>query len=200
MSPVAWGMLGIALFLLLLTIGMPVGFSLLTAGFTGIVLVGGFDVALNMTRLVPFSSTAKYSMVVLPLFVLMGEFASCGGLSREAYNFMHKALGHMPGGVAMASIAGCAAFAAVCGSSMATAVTMGTVALPEMLRYKTDKTLATGALAAGGTIGILIPPSIGFIVYAIVTENSIGDLFIAGLIPGILMSLLFMLTIYILTR
>jgi C4-dicarboxylate transporter DctM subunit len=200
MSPVAWGILGIGLFLLLLTIGMPVGFSLFTAGCTGIVFAGRLDVALNMIKLVPFSTTANYSMVVLPLFVLMGEFASCGGLSREAYNFMHKALGHMPGGLAMATIGGCAAFAAVCGSSMATAVTMGTVALPEMLRYRTDKSLATGAVAAGGTIGILIPPSIGFIVYAIITENSIGALFIAGVIPGILMSVLFMITIYILTR
>jgi len=199
-SPATWGIVGIGFFLLLLTIGVPVGFSLLIGGFTGIIFAAGFDVALNMLMLVPFSTTAKYSMVVLPLFVLMGEFASCGGLSREAYNFMHKALGHMPGGVTMASIAGCAAFAAVCGSSMATAVTMGTVALPEMIRYKTDKALATGALAAGGTIGILIPPSIGFIVYAIITENSIGKLFIAGLIPGILMSLLFMLTIFLMTR
>jgi tripartite ATP-independent transporter DctM subunit len=192
-------MLGLGLFLLLLTIGVPIGFSMLIAGFAGIAFAESFQIALRMLQLVPFSTTANYSMIVLPLFLLMGEYASYGGLSRGAYNFMHKALGHIPGGVVMASIGGCAAFAAVCGSSMATAVTMGTVAIPEMIRYKTDRALATGAVAAGGTIGILIPPSIGFIVYAIITENSVGKLFLAGFIPGILMSILFMITIYILT-
>jgi C4-dicarboxylate transporter DctM subunit len=194
------GILGIGLLLLFLAIGMPVGIAMLASGFIGMVLAGGFNVGLNMMQLVPFSTTANYTMVVLPLFLIMGEFAFHGQLSEDGYYFMHRLFGHLRGGMAMATVGGCAAFAAVCGSSLATAVTMGTVALPEMRRYKTDNSLATGVLAAGGTIGILIPPSIGFIIYAIVTEQSIGQLFIAGFFPGILMSILFMITISILCQ
>jgi tripartite ATP-independent transporter DctM subunit len=199
MSPLAWGIIGIGILIYFLITGVPVAISMLAAGLIGIICVDGLNTAFTMTKLVPYAATASYSMVPLPLFILMGEFAATGGLSEEGYRFMHKLLGHRRGGVAMATIAGCAAFAAVCGSSVAAAATMGTVALPEMIRYKTDKSLAAGTVCAGGTIGILIPPSIGFIVYAIITEQSIGKLFLAGILPGILISIIFMLLIYILT-
>jgi C4-dicarboxylate transporter DctM subunit len=194
------GIVGLGLLILFLAIGMPVGIAMLASGFIGMVLAGGVDVGLNMMQLIPFSTTANYTMVVLPLFLIMGELAFYGKLSEDGYYFMHRLFGHLRGGMAMATVGGCAAFAAVCGSSLATAVTMGTVALPEMRRYKTDSSLATGVLAAGGTIGILIPPSIGFIIYAIITEQSIGRLFLAGFFPGILMASLFMITISILCR
>jgi C4-dicarboxylate transporter DctM subunit len=200
MSAFDWGLVGIGILVLLLAIGVPVGMSMFAAGLIAIICIGGIDSGFTMTQLVPFTTTASYGMVPLPLFILMGEFAFVGGLSEEGYYLMHKLLGHLRGGVAMATVGGCAAFAAVCGSSLATAATMGTVALPEMRKYKTNDSLASGTVAAGGTIGILIPPSIGFIVYAIITEQSIGKLFLAGVLPGILLSLLFMATIYVLVR
>jgi C4-dicarboxylate transporter DctM subunit len=199
MSSLAWGLIGIGVLIYFLVTGVPVAISMLAAGLIGIICVDGIDTAFTMTQLVPYAATASYSMVPLPLFILMGEFAATGGLSEEGYRFMHKLLGHMRGGVAMATIGGCAAFAAVCGSSVAAAATMSTVALPEMIRYNTDKSLAAGTVCAGGTIGILIPPSIGFIVYAIITEQSIGKLFLAGVLPGILLSVMFMVLIYVLT-
>jgi len=200
MTLTAIGIIGIGLLLFFLVIGVPVGIAMLASGFVGIVLSSGVETGLAMMQLIPFSSVASYKLVVLPLFLIMGEFAFYGELSQEGYNFMHKLFGHLRGGVTVATIGGCAAFAAVCGSSLATAVTMGTVALPEMRRYKTADSLAAGTIAAGGTLGILIPPSIGFILYAIVTEQSIGRLFLAGFIPGILLTFLFMITIYIITR
>jgi C4-dicarboxylate transporter DctM subunit len=137
---------------------------------------------------------------VIPLFVLMGEFCFYSGLGKELYDTAYKWIGQQPGGLAMGTIAGCAGFASVCGDSMATAVTMGTVALPEMRRYRYDSGLATGSVAAGGTLGVLIPPSLAFILYALLTDQSIALLFIAGIIPGILLSLLFMFSIYIRSR
>lgn len=200
MTLLTCGLIGIALLLLFLVIGVPVGISMIAAGFIGTVLAADVDVALSIVQLIPFGKTADFSMIVVPLFLVMGELAFRAGLGDEAYYAMQKLLGHVRGGLVMATIGGCAAFASVCGSSLATAVTMARIALPEMVKYRTDKALATGALAAGGTLGILIPPSVGFIVYAIITEQSIGKLFLAGFLPGVMLAILFILTISILVR
>jgi tripartite ATP-independent transporter DctM subunit len=136
---------------------------------------------------------------VIPLFILMGAFAFNAGLSEDLYRTVYKWLGHLRGGLAMATVGACACFAAICGSSLATAATLGSVALPEMKKYKYDPALATGSIAAGGTIGILIPPSVILVIYGIITELSIGKLFLAGFIPGILEAVFYMITISIIT-
>jgi len=148
----------------------------------------------------PYRTAAAYTMSVIPLFVLMGNLSFYAGVSEDLYSTTYKLFGHLPGGLAMATTAGCAGFAATCGSSVATAVTMGSIAIPEMKKYKYAPSLAAGSLAAGGTLGILIPPSIGFIIYSMLTDESIGKLFIAGVLPGILLTFLFVLTIYINVR
>jgi len=163
------------------------------------VWLSGIKAGLGLLGTVPYTTTASYALSVVPLFVLMGEFAFHSGLSKDIYYAVYRWLGSVRGGLSMATIGACSFFAAISGSSLATAATMGTVALPEMQRYKYDPALATGCIAAGGTLGILIPPSVVFIVYGIITEQSIGKLFIAGLFPGILLAVLFMLTIYIIT-
>ena len=152
--------------------------------------------ALAAVGTTPYAASANYNLVALPLFVLMGCMILYSGISVDLFNSANKWIGHMPGGMGMAGVAGCTGFAAVCGDSLSTAVTMGSVSLPEMMRLKYSPSLATGALAAGGTLGILIPPSSGFIIYGIVTEVSIGRLFMAGLIPGIMLALMFMAYIY----
>jgi C4-dicarboxylate transporter DctM subunit len=200
MSPVAIGVLGLVVLFALLAIGMPIGFAMALVGFVGFALITGWQGALTQLGAVPFSTVHSYILTVLPLFLLMGQFAFVSGLTEGAYYGMHKWLGRLPGGLAMATIGGCAAFAAVCGSSMATASTMSSVAYPEMNRYKYDPKLALGSIAAGGTLGILIPPSIPFIIYAIFAEESVGRLFMAGVFPGIILSTLFILTIYIRTK
>jgi tripartite ATP-independent transporter DctM subunit len=150
--------------------------------------------------MIPYGTSSFYTFSVIPLFVLMGQFAFYSGMSKDIYSAVHKWMGHLPGGLGMATIAGCAGFAAISGSSLATAATMGTVALPEMRKYNYDMGLATGSIAAGGTLGILIPPSIGFVIYGILTEESIGRLLLAGILPGLLLAGLYMLSIYILCK
>ncbi len=192
--------LGGIVFLLLfffLFVKIPICWAMSTVGtLASIAIFRSVDAALNMVGSTPFTSTASFNLVALPLFVLMGCMILHAGISYDMFDSANKWLGHMPGGMGMAGVAGCTGFAAVCGDSMSTAVTMGSVSLPEMQRLKYDPALATGALAAGGTLGILIPPSTGFIIYGIVTEVSIGRLFMAGLIPGLLLALLFMGYIY----
>ena len=144
-----------------------------------------------------FSVSTIYSLTILPLFILMGNLAGVSAMSRDLYAAAHAWFGHLRGGLASSTIVGCAGFSALSGSSLASAVTMGRVALPEMQRYKYDDALATGAIAAGGTLGILIPPSAGFVIYAILTEESIGRLFMAGVVPGIMLTGLFILAIWI---
>jgi len=148
----------------------------------------------------PFSALSSYSMSVVPLFVLMGMFVYHAGITKDVFGSAYAWLGRLPGGLAMATIGACAGFAACCGSSVATSATMSVVALPEMKKRKYNPALVTGSLAAGGTIGILIPPSLNFVVYGIVTEQSIGKLFMGGIIPGITQTFLFLATIYILCR
>lgn len=201
LSGLALGTIGFCLMFILLMFRMPIATGMALIGLLGMIMVSGKpSAALGMVGIAPYSATASYMMMVVPMFVLMGELAFRSGISKDLFNTAYKWLGKLPGGLAMSAIAGCAGFAAVCGDSIATAVTMGTVALPEMKEKKYDPALATGSVAAGGTLGILIPPSAGFIFYAIVAEESIGKLFMAGVVPGIMLTLLFMVYIYIATK
>lgn len=198
--PMVVGIIGFCLLMLLLFFGMPILFVMGIVGFWGFTYLSGITSGLAMLGTVMYRSSANYDFTIIPMFILMGEICFASGFSRELYDSVHKWLGQLPGGLAMATIGGCAGFAAVCGSSVATAITMGAVALPEMKRYRYDAGLATGCIAAGGTIGILIPPSIGFAIYGILTDESIGKLFVAGIIPGILQAIFFMITIYVMCK
>lgn len=200
MSPLTSGLFGICLLIVLLFSGMPIGVVMALVGFLGLAYVAGVDGALTNVGISPHSTVSSYGLSVVPLFVLMGAFCFYSGLSRDIYYTVYRWLGHLPGGLAMATVGACAGFAAVSGSSIATVATMGTVALPEMQRYKYDPKLATGSIAAGGSIGILIPPSVILVIYGILTEQSIGKLFLAGFIPGVLEALFYMVTIYILCK
>jgi tripartite ATP-independent transporter DctM subunit len=197
MSGAAIGLIGMIVLFVFLFLGLPIGFGMAFTGFLGMIVVyGGVGPSLAMIGISSYDTSANYMLTVVPLFILMGEYAYQAGISRDLFDTANKWLGRLPGGLAMSSVAGCAGFAAVCGDSLATAVTMGTVALPEMKKHGYSPRLATGSLAAGGTLGILIPPSVGFIFYAIVTEESIGKLFIAGILPGILLTAIFIAIIY----
>ncbi|NMA91906.1 MAG: TRAP transporter large permease [Firmicutes bacterium] len=199
MTPIVVGIIGILILFVLLFLGMNVGLALLLIGFVGQAYIAGFAPTFGGLRMIPYSTFASYSLSVIPLFILMGNLAFHSGLSRDLYLAARNWLGRLRGGLAMASVAACAAFAACSGSSVATAATLGKIALPEMKRYNYDDGLATGTLAAGGTMGILIPPSVILIIYGILTEQSIGKLFLAGVIPGILEAVFYIITIYILT-
>ena len=200
MSPIEIGIVGVIALFVFMLLGMPIGLSMGLIGFVGLGFLCGPEAALIRLGLTPFSSTNSYIISLLPLFTLMGEFAFASGITRDAYYAGYKWVGHFSGGLAMATIGGCAAFAAVCGSSIATSATMGSASLPEMRHYKYNPSLATGSIAAGGTLGILIPPSMGFILYGLITEQSIGKLLISGILPGILLSILFIITIAVWTK
>jgi len=197
-APLNTGLLGIGLLLVLIFSGLPIGMSMGLVGFLGMSYLSGLKPGLNIMGTTPHTTMASYSLSVVPLFILMGAFCFHSGLSKDIYYAVHRWVGHFRGGLAMATVGACALFAAVSGSSLATAATMGRVALPEMRRYHYDMRLATGSIAAGGSIGILIPPSVILVIYAILTEQSIGKLFLAGFIPGVLEAVFYMVTIYIL--
>jgi tripartite ATP-independent transporter DctM subunit len=188
--------LGFAALFVLLFIRMPVGVALLLVGTAGIWLIRP-QAALPKLAGEIFNEASNYPLTIIPLFVLMGNLAGVSGMSRDLYDAANAWLGHLKGGLASATVVGCAGFSALSGSSLASALTMGRVALPQMKRYDYDDGLATGAVAAGGTLGILIPPSAGFVLYAILTEESIGRLFMAGVIPGLLLTGLFILAVWI---
>jgi tripartite ATP-independent transporter DctM subunit len=188
MDPQLIGIIGISLLFLLLLIGMPIGFSLAFIGFWGIAFLTDIQVALPTLLRSFYSTFTTYAFTVIPLFVFMGELATVSGLSEGIYRVADKWLRRLPGGLGIATIGACSGFAAICGSSVATAATLGKVALPEMKRYNYDTRLATGSVAAGGTLGFLIPPSIGFVVYGILTEQSIGKLLVSGFIPGFMLA------------
>ena len=198
MTPLEIGIAGLAVLFVLLFMGLPVGICMGVVGFVGFALISGLEPALGVIRIVPYSTFSSYSLSVIPLFVLMGNLAFHSGLSSDLYHTARAWLGRLRGGLAMSTVAACAAFAAISGSSVATAATMGKIALPEMKKYGYSDELATGTLAAGGTIGILIPPSVILIIYGVLTENSIGKLFLAGFIPGVLEAVFYMVTISIL--
>jgi C4-dicarboxylate transporter DctM subunit len=200
MSPMIVGLLAIVLLFILFLCRIPIGFSMAIAGFVGYAYLVNVPAAFSMLGRVPYSTAASYELSVIPLFVLMGYFAFYSGSSGEFYDAAYKWLGKLPGSLAMASTATAAGFASICGSSPATAATVGAVALPEMKKYSYEPGFSAGSIAAGGTLGIMIPPSIIFIIYGLLTEQSIGKLFIAGILPGLLLTALYMLTIYILVR
>jgi tripartite ATP-independent transporter DctM subunit len=194
------GLLGLAVLIALIAIRVPIAHSMILVGATGIALLSGPGILLSQLKTLVYSQFSIYDLSVLPMFVLMGNIASRSGLSKDLFRAANAWMGWMRGGVAMAAVAACAGFGAVCGSSLATASTMGQVALPELRRYKYSPALATGTLAAGGVLGILIPPSVVLVVYAIVVEASIVQMFIAAFIPGLIAVAMFIVTIAIYVR
>lgn len=191
LDPVTVGILGTILVFVLLFIGMPIAFAMMLVGFLGVGHLANIHAALPMMARTVYDVSSYYPYTVIPLFIVMGGFAGSSGMTGQLYSAFDKWLRRLPGGLCIATIGACAGFSAVSGSSVATAATMGTVALPEMKRYHYHPRLATGSIAAGGTLGFLIPPSIGFIVYGMLTEQSIGKLLIAGILPGVCLSLAF---------
>ncbi len=197
MTPEQIGIVGCIALVVLLCSSMPVAFAMAVVGFVGFAMVVNWHAAVSMMTMDLYKTFASYSLTVIPLFVLMGQVAFHGGISRRLFDAAYHWLGPLRGGLAMATVGACTAFGAICGSGPATSATMALVAIPEMKRYKYSMELACGAVASGGTIGMMIPPSVVFIVYAILTEQSIGSLFIAGILPGLLTALLFCVTIYL---
>ncbi len=200
MSPELLGLIGIIVMIVLIFMRIWIGAAMAVIGFLGYGYLASWEYAFVMVGTEPYSNTAFYPITVIPLFILMGAVVSNTGVAGDLYNTAYKWLGKLRGGLAMSTVVACAGFAAICGSSAATAATMGKVALPEMKKYNYDDRLASGSVAAGGTMGILIPPSMGFILYGILCEVSIGKLFMAGIIPGILEALFYMVTIWLLCR
>jgi len=190
-----------ALLMVLIFLRMPIGLAMLLCGIGGSVAVTGSTIpVLAQMKTLTFDTFSSYSLSIVPLFLLMGQFATRGGMSAALFRAAEAALGRLKGGIAMAAVGACAAFGAICGSSLATAATMGQVALPEMRKYGYSDALATGALAAGGTLGILIPPSVVLVIYAILAEQNIAKLFMAALVPGALAALGYIIAIAIAVR
>jgi tripartite ATP-independent transporter DctM subunit len=196
----AIGLIGIGALLLLMALRMPIGIAMLLVGIVGFAILNGPQAALAALGSYPYQYAAVYDFAVIPLFVLMGNLGSVSGMARALYEAAYSWIGHVRGGLAHATILACAGFAAVSGSSVASAVTMGKVCLPEMRRYNYSHRLATGVIAAGGTLGILIPPSTAFVIYGLLTEQSIGKLLLAGILPGLLLTAIFMITVTIWMR
>lgn len=200
MDAITIGIIGFIVMFVLMFMGTPIGIGMAVVGFGGMALIGGVSLALNQLGTVPYANVASFTLAVLPMFILMGEWAHNSGLTEGAFTAAHKALGRLPGGLAMSTIGTCAIFAACTGSSLAGAATMAKVAYPSMRKVNYDPGLSLGAIAAGGTLGILIPPSNPIILYAILTGTSVGKLFLGGFIPGLLLTAMFMLTIYIICK
>ena len=179
-------MLGLILVIVLITLGLPIAFSMATIGFLGLVFIIGIEPSLAMIGQIFFDNGMNYTLSILPLFLLMGNFVVKAGLADDLYSAANAWLRHKKGGLAMATIIACGGFSSVCGSSLATAATMAKIALPSMKKFGYPDSLATGAIAAGGTLGILIPPSMILVIYGIITSQDIGQLFLAGIIPGLL--------------
>ncbi len=198
MSEVTVGIIGIVVLLAIFLLGMPVGFTMAFVGLAGFCYLVSMPAGLSILARDVFATFSSYSLTVIPMFIFMGAIAFASGMSRRLYDAGYVIFGQRRGGLAIATIAACAGFAAMCGSTNATAAAMGRVALPEMKRYNYDDSLATGSVAAAGSLGILIPPSTIFIVYGILTGESIGKLFIAGVLPGLLLATLFVAVVFLL--
>jgi len=199
LSGIATGGVIFAALMAMLALRVPIGAAMFAAGTVAyFTLTGGaFAPILGVLKNVAYARLSNYDLVVIPMFLLMGQFATHGGLSAKLFRFVSAFMGHLRGGVAMAAIGACAGFGAICGSSLATAATMGQVTLPELRRYGYSGRLATGALAAGGTLGIMIPPSVPLVIYAILTQESIGKLFVAAVVPGLIAMVGYMLVVRI---
>ncbi len=200
MGPVEVGLLGIVAMLVLFLLRMPVAFAMALVGMLGFAYLSSWSSGIGILSRNFYYEFFSYPLSAITLFVLMGAFALVAGIGERVYKAAYALVGGFRGGLAMATIMGCAAFAAICGSTSATVATMGKISMPEMKKYGYSEVLNAGATAAGGTLGILIPPSTVLIVYGYLTEQSIGRLFVAGIIPGIILALLYVLTIYILCR
>lgn len=199
MTPTEAGIYGFLALVALMFLKVPVGFVMALVGLVGFSFLVSWDAALHLMAQDFTSVFGSYNLTVIPLFVLMGQLAHHSGMSGRLFHAAYRFFGSLPGGLAVATIGACAGFSAICGSTSATAATMAAVALPEMKKYNYDPSLATGVVAAGGSLGILIPPSTIFIVYGVMTEQSVGKLFLAGVMPGILMTILFIATVFIWT-
>jgi tripartite ATP-independent transporter DctM subunit len=200
MSPFEIGLVALGALLVLLALRVPIGVAMLAVGLGGYVIVAGWSPASQALRSLAYDKFSNYTFSIVPLFLLMGEFATQAGLSQALFRSANTWLGHRKGGIAMATIGGSAGFGAIAGSSLATAATMAQVALPEMRKYGYSGALATGSIAAGGTLGILIPPSIVLVIYAILTEQNVARLFAAAFVPGFLAALGYMLAIFVFVR
>jgi len=198
MSPATAGIIGIIFLVVLFLLRMPVAFAMALVGFGGFAYLTSPEAALGLLGRDIFDQFSSYPLSVIPMFILMGTFAFASGISQRLYRTAYAWIGHRRGGLTVATVFACAGFGAICGSSTATAATMGKIALPEMKKYNYDDTLASGTVAAAGTLGILIPPSTVLIVYGILTEQSIGKLFVAGVLPGIILSIFFAATVALL--
>ncbi len=199
MTSLTIGLIGILFFLGLVALRMPISIAMALAGFAGFSFMVSPEASFNMVAKELYANFSSYSLSVIPMFVWMGFLAYYSGIGTSLYVFAYKMIGHYPGGLAIATQLACAVFGAICGSNTATAVTMGAITLPEMRKYQYDISMSTASVAAGGVLGVLIPPSVIFIVYGMATEQSVGRLFMAGILPGILLTLLYIATIYILT-
>lgn len=198
MSPVSVGIAGIVVLVAVFLLRMPVGFAMAFVGLVGFGFLVSAEAALSVLARDLFHTFSSYSLTVIPMFVFMGSLAAASGMSQRLYDASYSVLGKLRGGLAMATVAGCACFAAISGSTNATAAAMGKVSLPEMRRYGYADSLATGCVAAAGSLGILIPPSTIFIIYGILTEQSIGRLFLAGVLPGLVLAALFIIVVALL--
>jgi tripartite ATP-independent transporter DctM subunit len=199
-DPTTVGVVGMVLMLIVMFMGVPIGFCMSLVGTAGMMYLIEPATGLTLLQTTPFDTTCNYSLTVVPLFILMGAITFHSGIGKDLYMLAYRWFGHLPGGLSIATIGACGGFAAVSGSSLATAATMGMVALPEMKRYHYSNALATGCLAAGGTLGILIPPSVVLIIYGFLTTTSIATLFMAGFIPGVIQVILYMVTIFLICK
>ena len=195
MDPVSIALVGLLVMFLFMLFGMPIAFAMLLAGVLGNAYLLSLPAATHLLSTNVWEQFSSYGLSVIPLFVLMGQFAYRAGVTERLYDAAYKWVGRLPGGLAGTTIVACAGFSAICGSNSATTATMGTIALPEMRRYRYDPALSTGAIAVGGTLGVVIPPSVVLIVIAVQTEQSLLRLFLAGIVPGLILTLLFLLTI-----
>jgi len=200
MNEITTGILSIILFFVLLGFKMPIAYAMALAGFLGFSYIVSPAAAFRVVSKDIYTTFSSYTLSVIPMFVFMGFIAYYSGIGSRIYNFTYKLIGHLPGGLSIATQVTCGLFGAVCGSNTATAATIGAIAIPEMKKYKYNDSLSTASVAAGGALGILIPPSVIFIVYGIATEQSVGSLFLAGILPGVLLMGLYMLTVYILAK
>ena len=200
MSPEVWGIIGLVVMLVLILLRMWIGISMLVVGFVGYWVLRGYDAAAGMVTTIAFGQATMYTLTTVPLFIFMGQIIFNANIGRDLYDFAYKWMGHFRGGLVMATVPACALFGAITGVPTPAAITLGKVALPEMRKYGYSESFSTGPISASATMAMLIPPSIPMIVYGILTETNISKLFMAGILPGILLAVMFLVTISIMVR